>query len=83
MRILFHTAGLLLFICLFLLGKLAIEHRADWADFLTLNRVSRKRISNFFFYGGTTFEAITSLFGFLEAVAILVLMSGWILEQAM
>lgn len=83
MRILFHTSGLLVFICLFLMGKIAIERRAIWANFLTLRRPTQKRLSNIFLYTGTTFEVIASLFGFLEAVAMLVLMSGWVLEQAL
>ena len=80
MRILFHLSGLVLFTCLFLVGKLMYQRRQRCAEALAYVPVSNERLSKFFRYGGETIEVVAFVFGFLEAVAVLILTSGTLIE---
>lgn len=81
MRILFHATAVLLFAGLFLMGKLAVERRVSWAHTLTLKPIPQRRLCSFLLYGGKTFEAIALVLGFLEAVALLIVMFGSVIDQ--
>lgn len=80
MRIFVHLLGLVLLCCLFLLGKLMVDKRENWAIALSHTPDSGSRLCNFFLYGGRIVEAVAALSAFLEAVAVMILMGGWIID---
>lgn len=83
MRILFHMAGVVISICLFLLGNLMIRNRGKFAKSLTHVPGSNKRLCNFFLYTGGTFEVIASVGGLLETVSVVLLTSGAIIDAVL
>lgn len=82
MRILVHIAGVLLFGCIFVLGKLMIDGREMCAH--ALNHIpipaSYTHLCNFFLYSGRIFVGVAVVLGFLEVVAVMILTSGWIID---
>jgi hypothetical protein len=38
------------------------------------------RLCKFFLYGGRIVEGVAAVWGFLEAVAVMILMGGWIID---
>ncbi len=80
MRILFHMTGVAISICLFILGNLLIRYRGRFAKWLTRLPGLNERLSNFFLYAGGTFKVIASVGGLLEAVSIVLLTSGLLLD---
>lgn len=80
MRIFTHLLWVVLLCCLFLLGKLMVEQRERWAIALSHSPDSGNRLCNFFLYGGRFVEGIAAVTAFLEAVAVLILMGGWIID---
>ena len=61
----------MLYISLFLYGKLAVERR--WNQVLAPATVSNQYLCKFFQYAGKTFEAAGSTRAFLEVATIVVL----------
>ena len=80
MRILLHLSGLALFICLYFLGKLLCGRTERGAGALVRVPVPKERARNFFLYSGRVVEGIAIVFGFLEAVALLILTSGAVID---
>ncbi|HEX8711956.1 MAG TPA: hypothetical protein VF730_08795 [Terracidiphilus sp.] len=80
MRIFTHLAGVVLLCCVFLLGKLMVDRRENWAIALSHSPDSGNRLCNFFLYGGRTVEWVAAISAFLEAVAVMILMSGWVID---
>ena len=80
MRILFHLAGVLLFCCVFILGKLMIEGRELCAHALDLIPGSYVHLCKFFLYSGRIFVGLAVVLGFLEFVAVMILTSGWVID---
>ncbi len=83
MRILFHMTGIVISICLFLLGNLMIRDRGRFAKSLTRLPGSNERLSNFFLYAGRTFKVIASVGGLLETVSVVLLTSGAIIDAVL
>lgn len=79
-RIFFHMGGVVLFISLYLLGKLAVQLRENIAGALSKVPVSSKHLCNFFLFSGRTFQVVGSVCAFLEVVAVMVLASGALVE---
>lgn len=80
MRIFIHMAGVVLLSCLFLVGKLMVDRREDWAIALSHSPDSGNRLCNFFLYGGSIVEWVAALSAFLEAVAVMILMGGSVID---
>ncbi|HEV2134033.1 MAG TPA: hypothetical protein VGR47_07190 [Terracidiphilus sp.] len=80
MRILLHTAGVLLFCCLFILGKLMIEGREIFAQTLAQIPGSYAHLCKFFLYGGRIFIGLAVVLGFIEFVVVMILTSGWVVD---
>ncbi len=83
MRILFHITGLVLCICLFLLGNFMAKRSGRLASALTHTPVSNERLCKFFQYSGGTFKAVASIGGLLESVSVVVLTSGVLIDILM
>ena len=75
-----HSLGMLVFVALFLAGKLMVADCRKWATALTGRRATSGPISNFFLYSGKFFEVVAVVAGFVEAVAVMVLASGWLVD---
>ena len=82
MPILKHTVGLVVLIALFVLGMTMVEYRNQWAHSISHGSISSRRLCNFFMYGGRIFQWMGALLGFLEAVAVTILVSGWLIDLA-
>jgi hypothetical protein len=80
MRILFHATGLMLSICLFLLGYLMANRRAKFARSLAHTPTSSERLAKFFLYGGGTLEVLSSIWGLLEGISVILLTSGLLVD---
>lgn len=80
MRILLHLAGVLLFCCLFILGRLMIEGREICAQTLAHIPCSYAHLCKFFLYGGRIFVGLAVVLGFIEFVAVMILTSGWVVD---
>ncbi len=83
MRILIHAIGLLLSICLFLLGYFIVDRRVRFARSLAHSPGSNKRLCNFFLYGGGALEVLSSIWGLVEGVSVLILTSGLLVDAVM
>lgn len=68
-----YTSGLMLYISLFLFGKLAVERRWRLVLAPSSASVSNQYLCKFFQYAGKTFEAAGSTRAFLEVATIVVL----------
>lgn len=80
MRIFLHLSLVLLLCCLFLMGKLMVDRREHWAIALSDSPDSGMRLCKFFLYGGRIIAGVAAVWGFLEAVAVMILMGGWIID---
>ena len=80
MRIFFHVGGVVLFICLFFLGKVTVELRERLAEGLSKVPVSTDHLCKFFLYSGKTFQFVGSVCAFLEVVAVIILMGGSLID---
>lgn len=74
MQALRHLLGVLLFCAAFLLGKLMADRRGKLAESLTPGSSDPEQLSKIFLYSGRTIETVSAVAGFLEAVAVLVLL---------
>jgi hypothetical protein len=80
MQIWRHSLGLLIACVLFIAGKLMIAAHNWAAGALTRHAVSSGQLSKFFLYSGKFFEVVAFVAGFIEAVAVMVLASGWLID---
>jgi hypothetical protein len=80
MQIWRHLLGVVLCCALFLAGKLMADDCRKWAAVLTRHAASCGRVSKIFLYSGKFFEVVAVIGGFVEAVAVMVLASGWLFE---
>jgi hypothetical protein len=51
-----------------------------WAETLTRHASSTGRVSKIFLYGGKFFEVLALVGGIVEATAVMVLASGWLID---
>ena len=58
---------------------MVVDSRAR-ARALTRRAASSGRVSKFFLYSGNFFEVVAVVGGFVEAVAVMVLASGWLVD---
>jgi hypothetical protein len=80
MQIWKHSLGVVLCIVLFLAGKLMVADCRRWGLALTRRAASAGRLSKIFLYSGKLFEVVAVVAGFVEAVAVMVLASGWLID---
>lgn len=80
MRILFHLGGVILFGCLFVLGKIMSEAHTEWAANLWRLPLPAQHLCKVFLYCGKMCEVLALIGGFLEVVAVMILASGWIID---
>jgi hypothetical protein len=76
MLVLKYFVGVLIFCGVFLLGKSMIEHSKEWASTLALKgRHSEPSLTQrkIFVYSGRIFQLVAVIFGFIDAVSVLVL----------
>ena len=71
MRVLGYLLGVLAFCGVFVLGRLMAAKGQRWEDELQHGVSVRK----FFLYGGRFFQVVALVWGFLDAVAVVVLAS--------
>ena len=80
MQILRHTLGVAIFCALFLAGKLVAETGQNRVGKLAHKSETDGAVGKFFLYSGRFFEAVAFVGGFIEAVAVMVLASGWLID---
>ena len=68
-----HLLRVMLYLAIFLLGKLMVDRRGKLAASLTPGSSSSEPLNRFFLYSGRTIKTVSAVAGFLEAVAALVL----------
>lgn len=79
-QVLRHSLGVALFFALFLVGRLMVVDARRWADTLMRRSSISRRVSKIFLFAGKMFEVVAVVGGFVEAVAVMVLASGWLIE---
>ncbi len=80
MLILRHFLHLVIYCGLFLGGSLLVAGDHKLAGFLVHGQTAFNRLCKFFLYSGRTFQSVAAVFGFVEVVALMLLISGWVLE---
>lgn len=80
MRIWFHLGGVIVFGCLFILGKVMSEGRAEWAGYLWRIPVPAQHLCKIFLYSGKMFEMLALIGAFLEVVVVMILAGGWVID---
>jgi hypothetical protein len=86
MVILRYLLGVVFFCGVFVLGKLIIDHDRSWAMSLKSlfhRSAPSEGLCNFFHYCGRIFQVVAVVWGFLDAVAILVLIPDWFADLLM
>lgn len=83
MRILFHLGGVVLSIFLFLMGNLLIRNHGRYAQSFPPSMGSNEKRCNFFLYAGRTFKVVGSIGGLLEAVSVVLLTSGVVIDAVL
>ena len=75
MHALKYFVGVVFFCGIFLLGKLMVQNSPKWANALQLSypSVARKRTQLFFVYAGRILEVVALMWGFLDAISVLLL----------
>lgn len=73
MRLTHHMIGFAVLVLVFLLGKLMVKEARRWSEALASRFASRDTLGQFFVGAGRTVEVIAAVWGFLEAVAVVVL----------
>ena len=73
MRLAHHVIGFAVLVLVFLLGKLMVQDARRWSEALASRFASRENLGRFFVRAGRTVEVIAAIWGFLEAVAVMVL----------
>jgi hypothetical protein len=80
MLILKHIVHVVLYCALFLVGTMMVFDRNAWAKKLTRGQNSANRVSKLFHYSGRIFQVTGAVFGFLEIVAVMILIGGWMID---
>jgi type III secretory pathway component EscS len=80
MRILFHLCGVIVFGCLFVMGKLMSEAHAEWTASFWRVPLPAQALGKIFLYSGKFFEVLAFIGALLEVVAVMILASGWIVD---
>jgi hypothetical protein len=80
MRIFMHILWAVLLCGVFLLGKVMVDKRENWAIALSHSPDTGSRLCNFFLYGGRIVEGVAAVWAFLEVVAVMILMGGWMID---
>ncbi|HEU4634662.1 MAG TPA: hypothetical protein VFS41_00680 [Edaphobacter sp.] len=76
MLVLKYFAGVLIFCGVFLLGKSMIEHSRGWASAFAMKSRQMEPSSTqrkIFVYSGRIFQLVAVIWGFIDAVSVLVL----------
>lgn len=73
MRTLEHVLGVILFCAVFMLGKALVEYRLNLARTLLPLSKAPEPLSKFFLYSGRVIETVSAIAGFVEMVAVMVL----------
>lgn len=73
MRTFKYFLGVVLFVGVFLLGKLMIMLSQKWSVAPSSSLASRPELGKFFLYGGRIIQVVAVIGGFLDAVSVLVL----------
>ncbi|HVU45934.1 MAG TPA: hypothetical protein VHD85_07410 [Terracidiphilus sp.] len=73
MVLLHYILGIAFFYGVYLLGKLMVGESRKWADLLASRYASRGALGKVFTYCGWIVQVIAMVWGFLDAVAVLVL----------
>ncbi len=79
-QILRHSLGLAIFCALYFAGKFAVADGQKWSRERTRKADLEGGVGKFFLYGGRFFEVVAFVGGFIEAVAVMVLASGWLIN---
>ena len=83
MRILAYVLGVAMFYGIFKLGNAIAEYRNQWAGALMHDPKSREGLSKFFYVVGRFFQSAAIVLGFLDVVAVVVLLSGALSDLVM
>ncbi|MFP5236119.1 MAG: hypothetical protein ACLGSD_09460 [Acidobacteriota bacterium] len=67
----------------FQLGKLMIARDRSWAHHLLRGSETSQKLENFFLYCGRTFQWLAAVWGLIDVVAILVLLTGMLTDMAL
>lgn len=73
MRLAQHILGLIVLVSVYFLGSLMVQQARRWSEAIAPRHASRENWGRFFVGAGRTVEVIAAIWGFLEAVAVMVL----------
>ena len=73
MRLAHHMLGFTILVTVFLLGRLMVQQARSWSEVLSSRFASRATLGRWFVGTGRTVEVIAAIWGFLEAVAVMIL----------
>lgn len=76
MPILKHLLRVVLFFGAFLAGTFMVEDDRKWANALTHSPKTSGRVCKFFHFSGRIFQCVSAVWVLVDAVSILVLLSG-------
>jgi len=68
-----YVLGVVLFCGIFQLGRLMTRQGQKWADSPSRRVLHPKRVGKIFLYCGRIFQVVAVVWGFLDAVSVLVL----------
>ena len=68
-----YLLGVILFCGVFQVGKLMAKQSHTWADFSPRRILQPENVEKVFLYGGRIFQVVAVVWGFLDAVSVLVL----------
>lgn len=83
LRLLRLLLEIILLYGVFQLGKLMIARDRNWARYLLRDSKTSDKLEHFFLYCGRTFQWLAAIWGFVDAVAILVLATGLLTDMAL
>ena len=67
----------------FQFGRLMVARDRNWARHLLRGSKTSEKLAHFFLYCGKTFQWLAAVWGFLDAVALLVLLTGLLTDMAL
>lgn len=67
----------------FQFGKLMIARDRNWARYLLRDSKTSEKLARVFLYCGRTFQWLAAIWGFVDAVAIVVLATGLLTDMAL
>ncbi len=68
-----YLLGVILFCGVFQLGRFMTKKSHAWADFSARRILHPESVEKVFLYGGRIFQVVAVVWGFLDAVSVLVL----------